>query len=96
MLWLHILWQSFVLLLLHFLGYELLLFSSLNFGGVTDRQRAMHMSPPCISTGVLKTMGWWVGSILLCPFPWFNRVSAIPYKLVWREGQENENMGGDA
>ncbi len=39
-----------------FLRYELT--SSLNFGpvtdGRTDRQKAMHMSPPCISTGVLK------------------------------------------
>ena len=40
----------------YFLRYEL--FSSLNFGhitdGRTDRPKAMHMSPPCISTGVLK------------------------------------------
>ncbi len=43
-----------------FLRYEL--FSSLNFGPVTDRrsdrqtdgQKAMHMSPSCISKGVLK------------------------------------------
>ena len=38
--------------LLYFSRYELT--SSLNFGQVTDRQKAMHKSPPCKSTGVLK------------------------------------------
>ncbi len=44
-----------------FQRYEFLssdFWSSLNFGQVTDRQtdiqKAMHMSPPCISTGVLN------------------------------------------
>ncbi len=30
--------------------------SSLNFGQVTDGQKAMHKSPPCIGTGVLKNI----------------------------------------
>ncbi len=42
----------------HFLKYEFWwsdkLFSSLNSDEVTDRQKVMHMSPPCIRTGVLK------------------------------------------
>ncbi len=42
--------------LANFKRYELL--SSLNFGPVTDGQtdgrKVMHMSPPCICTGVLK------------------------------------------
>ena len=29
-------------------------YGPVKFGPVTDRQKAMHMSPPCISTGVLK------------------------------------------
>ncbi len=29
-------------------------FGPVSFGPVTDRQKAMHKSPPCISTGVLK------------------------------------------
>ncbi len=39
-------WQRYTL------RYEL--FSCLNFDQVTDRCKAMHMSPPCMSTGVLK------------------------------------------
>ncbi len=49
--------------LLCFLRYEIFsseLFSSHEFWssdiGQTDRQKAMHMSPPCISTGVLKNL----------------------------------------
>ncbi len=38
--------------LAHFLRYEI--FSSLDFGPVTDGQKAMHMSPLCMSTGVLN------------------------------------------
>ena len=46
----------------YFLRYEL--FSSLNFGQITDgqtdrqtdRQKVMYMSPLCISTGVLKNL----------------------------------------
>ncbi len=40
--------------LIYILRYELL--SSLNFGQVIDKRTdgLMHMSPPCISTGVLK------------------------------------------
>ncbi len=40
------------------MNYFLVNFGPVNFGGVTDgqtdRQKVMHMSPPCISTGVLK------------------------------------------
>ncbi len=38
---------------LYFPGYELF-YSHLSFGPVTDRQKVMHVSPPCISTVVLK------------------------------------------
>ena len=32
-------------------------FGPVNFGGVTDREKATHMSPPCICAGVLNHPG---------------------------------------
>ncbi len=32
--------------------------SSLNFGPVTDRRKAMHKSPPCFGTGRLNKAQW--------------------------------------
>ncbi len=51
----HVLIGSLSLIINHILHSRYDFFSSLIFGPVqTDRQKAMHMSPPCMDTGRLK------------------------------------------
>ena len=52
-------------------------FGQVTFGPATDRRNVMHMSPPCISTGVLKK------EVLINPLLWYN-LAFIPVNKAWQ------------